>query len=289
MTNTKKINKKYNNKTKKRKLFSEIPIFFVRHGQSQNNVLDEMLLKKLNNGKINMKEFEYRSKNEIFSDPSLTSTGIKDSYKFGKYLKKYLNLKNRKLHIFTSPFKRTLQTTCNIIKPLYKNNYEVVVNPNIYENGGVYNYKNNKIFAPAPCMSADEIKKEFKYDVTMLPKKNNWYKLSFENNNKVVKRAQKLVNFIKSEKFQKMYKNKIVLFVMHNDFIDHVLKLLLNMKNQINKINLNNKSPELFKHPIVFDGVNVSSSLFTINSNGYISIKNIINSSYLKESKIKEI
>ena len=124
---------------------TNIPIFFIRHGESKNNKkfddydcnnADVNLMKKLKD--INME-----------SDPKLTDTGINQSLMLGVFLKNNMLQKNRKIIFYTSPFLRTLQTTKYIIKNFNIDNYEVIVHPDIYENGGS-NFINNNLEFEGP-------------------------------------------------------------------------------------------------------------------------------------------
>ena len=143
-----------------------IPVIFVRHGQSTNNTILEPLFMKEARGEITRDERERLWGENRVDDPELTGKGVKEARALGKYLKEALNFgesKSRNLHIYTSAFKRTLDTTKGIIESFDADEYKVQVRPDIFETGGVYiiNDKNLRD-GPGRCFSAADISSLYK-------------------------------------------------------------------------------------------------------------------------------
>lgn len=272
-------NKKRRNKSKKFKLSSYssgIPVFFVRHGESTNNVIQEPLIEKKMNNEITDEEFERIWKSNRMDDPDLTLKGKEQAIALGKYLKKGLNISNRKIHIYSSPFKRTLDTTDGIAKSFNKNEYKVTVRPDIFENGGVYSVNKNSELTEGECFSGSEIKNKYNYNVDLLPSAGPWYTGNREDDARSKMRAERVAKWIKSKEFRKENENKIVLMVMHGNFIDYLLKEIMNINAKLNFKTMS----EYEVHSIYFDTPNTATSLFVVR-NGKIIIKNICNVEHL--------
>ena len=208
---------------------SSTSIFFIRHGESENNIIEDVLIE--NKNKITKKKMLNIIKKKRKSDPNLTTKGVSQSKKLGRYLKKNIDV-NKKFRIYTSPFKRALDTTYNLLKPFKKKNYEVIVHPEIFENGGVYYINSqNKNIGSQECLSSSDIYEKYGYNVDLLLKKGPWYNKKWENEKESMKRVKKIVKWIKSIKFKKENYDNLVIFVMHADFINDLQKKLLNIND----------------------------------------------------------
>lgn len=224
-----------------------IPLFLIRHGESNNNYKEKDFIYDFNYDLKNKQLLQKLKDIDLEDDPSLTKKGINQALMLGVFLKNNLYLKNRKLVIYTSPFLRTLQTTKYILKAFNKNNYKVIVNPFIYETGGVYYIDDNlKLKGPGKCLTSDEIKTKFKFNVKYLDKEGQWYKKNYETQNESIKRAKNITEWIKSDVFKNKHKNDIVLFVIHGDFINLLNKEILDINNSDIKFDMSNTSTSLF-------------------------------------------
>jgi len=246
---------------------TNIPFFLVRHGESTNNVIDKKLKFDYDNNFYQNKEYISKLKNANYSsDPDLTKKGFNQASLLGIYLKNNLLLKNRKLIFYTSPFLRTLETTFAIIDSFNSNDYEVIVHPEIYENGGVTFINNdNKFDAPGKCLSSSEIKNKYGFNTDLLNNDNQWYTKEYEKKDLSIQRSKNIINFIKSKEFKEKNNNNIVFFIIHTHFMNLLLKEIMNN----NDLNLNFEIP------------NTSTSLFVLKEDNKLNIKFINNIEHL--------
>ena len=255
-----------------------IPVIFVRHGQSTNNTILEPLFMKEARGEITRDERERLWGENRVDDPELTGKGKTEARALGKYLKEALNFgesKSRNLHIYTSAFKRTLDTTKGIIESFDADEYKVQVRPDIFETGGVYiiNDKNLRD-GPGKCFSAADISSLYKgYDTSLLPVQGPWYVDGWENDTKSRERAYKVSNWIKSDEFRNMHNSHFVVFVMHGNFIDHLQKAILNIPGDPNLDSSTTNDHNV--QAVSFGTPNSATSLFTIFGNGRVSCRHI--------------
>ena len=257
-----------------------IPVIFVRHGQSANNVLWEALMQKVTKENIASSEIERMWGEVHLDDPDLTDTGINEAVQLGKYMKDGLDWRGRTLRFYTSPFKRTLDTTKNITRAFNKNQYDVMVHPDIYETGGVYfiNDKNLRD-GPGKCFTRSNIEDFYGYDASMLPSKGPWYTSGWESDSQSRNRSIRVSNWIKSREFRALHEDKIVVFVMHGNFIDHLHKAMMNIKEDttIDSTVTNDHTV----HPVSFGTPNTATSLFIVFDQGRISVRYIGNVAHL--------
>ena len=153
-----------------------IPVLFVRHGQSATNVLWESLMEKITKENVPRSEVERLWGEVHIDDPDLTKKGADEAVQLGNYIRGGLDWLGRTLRFYTSPFKRTLDTTDNITKAFSKEQYDVLVHPQIYETGGVYYInKQNLRDGPGKCFSRPDIERLYGYDASALPAEGPWY------------------------------------------------------------------------------------------------------------------
>ena len=186
-----------------------IPVMFVRHGQSTNNVILEPLLAQEAHGKISREDVETKFRKERVDDPPLTKTGVVEAKQLGKHLKKALVFnESGVVQFYTSPFKRTLDTTKYMLESFQTKEYNVTVHPDIFESGGVYMIDDhNRRVGPGKCYSANDIANIYKgYNVSLLPEDGQWYVDGWEHDGKSRMRAQKVATWIKSTEFVELYK-----------------------------------------------------------------------------------
>ena len=167
-------------------------------------------------------------------DPPITEVGIEEARELGRFYAQVFKATGSKLLIMPSPFFRTCQTC----QPLAKNlgqQAKVVVNPDIYENGGVYiagkDAEGNSIRdGPGECMSAADIREQFPgYDTHMLPQEGPWYTDGWENEEQSAERAERVAAWLKTPELHEEVGDQVLTLVMHGGFIDILVKAILGL------------------------------------------------------------
>jgi broad specificity phosphatase PhoE len=272
-------------------------ILTVRHGRSTNNDILEQLYQRHASGEITEHELEQTWLRTRTTDPNLTKLGQEEAIKLGCWIKDSNIVATRRLLIFTSPFKRTLDTTAGILSSLSattnNDDVEVVVHPFIYETGGVYvSSSEGRRVGPGKCMTASEISQSFpNYDVSLLPSKGPWYISSWENDATTNKRAVKMARWMKGSDHSSQQelsflpglrqfidatskagdqRGVLVLMVMHGDFINHLTKALCNIQNEDAYFG---KDKNVFENqPVNIRSANTATSLFSIARSGHVAV-----------------
>lgn len=249
----------------------QIPILFVRHGQSTNNPILERLVEKLRQGELTPAEFPKTWGEERVDDPDLTSIGKTEAMQLGKFLHAGLK-KKYKIVVYTSAFKRALDTTKSIVKLLPSDKCSVIVHPSIFEIGGVY-FVNDKgeRDGPGKCLTAKKIHEEFGYDVSMLPQNGPWYIDGWESDGKGRQRAKLIANWLKSAKFHKLHQNVLVILVMHAHFIDNLTKAMLGVEDDPSLDPLTTNIA--WSQPVFFVTKNSGTSLFLVSKEGRVFVQ----------------
>lgn len=248
-----------------------IPVLFVRHGQSTNNTILDPLSVKVKKGEISEAEKEKVWLESRSDDPCLTDLGKEEAKHLGNYLIKYLS-SDKRIVIYTSPFKRTCDTTLALYEKLnFVHETKVICHPEIYESGGVYININGVRDGPGKCLTADDIKTQYGYNVDMLPGEGQWYTKSWENDSQSRERAKKVATWLRSSAFHKENFGKLVILVMHGHFIDHLTKALLGIVDDPCKDFAASNGAK--RQPVVFKTANTATSLFNVSSSGQVCIR----------------
>lgn len=176
-------------------------LFLIRHAQSQNNALPE---------------------SRRVEDPGLTELGQQQAELLGEWIPQ---LKLTKL--FTSPFRRTLQTT----EPIRKaTSLTPLVKTELHEQGGCYRGHTLDSMRGAPGMNRAEIEETFSgYEVVSDFEGQGWWgSKPFENTRVARRRAGELLKWTQEE-FS--HTNERVAYVMHADikvfFLEHIYSVPL--------------------------------------------------------------
>ena len=112
-------------------------VLLVRHGESTNNVVMRRLFARRSREALAPREFERAWLRERVTDPDLTETGVREARQLGNWLSR-AGVASRRLLVYTSPFKRTLDTTRGILDGLGGSpKARVIVHTYIYETGVV--------------------------------------------------------------------------------------------------------------------------------------------------------
>ncbi len=194
---------------------SRLRVVLLRHGESQNNVLNEV------------SHQHYRENR--FSDPCLTDLGEKQAEATGAYFLEGSSPLLRGISkIYVSPFLRTLQTAKPVVEAL---KLPTEVWPEIFEVGGVFEGY-GQTATGARGMTRGTIEEMFPaYDASKVPA-DGWY---FGNTRETWAEAAVRVNKVAdrlrdmASECQESGKDDAVCLVVHGDFIDLVVSSLLNM------------------------------------------------------------
>ncbi|TDJ18126.1 MAG: histidine phosphatase family protein [Gammaproteobacteria bacterium] len=162
-------------------------LFLIRHAQSQNNAMPE---------------------SERVEDPGITELGHQQA----RYLAKRVG-ELRLTKLFTSPFRRTLQTTIPIVEA-------TKITPNVrvdlHEIGGCYSGHTPETIAGQPGMSRSEIEREFPgFNVAADINGQGWWASKpFESQESARHRA---IGLLQCTLDEFIHTDERVAFVMHAD------------------------------------------------------------------------
>ncbi|CAD7942059.1 unnamed protein product [Amoebophrya sp. A25] len=189
-------------------------IYFLRHGESTNNVRSDEALRE--------------------PDPGLTSLGTQQAANIGNYLSKLASYYNFK-QVFISPMKKTLATatplTTNLKSTPSTMGIHCEVHPLIYEYGGLFDEKygtskgmsrtDMKTMAPdvtVPQEDESRLSQQFKFPEDG---DSGWYEReSKETNEAYVERVKDVAEWLWTLE-------EASLLVTHGKFLDTLLKILL--------------------------------------------------------------
>ena len=263
-------------------------LIFIRHAQSQNNVIGET--------GVTAHEFEKRRSH----DAELSDLGVAQSTELGEGVKRTLlkqlaprmrQLPKTKTRVCLaiSPMKRTLLTAQPVIKALEALNSEgsihlpsVDVVPHIFENGGCYSEKDG-IFIGKPGLTKSDM-------LTFIPTaripdelhKGWWASSTRETEEELELRVTKTTEWIKSTACKDIH--DVLIVVSHQDFSCRCIRNLLNVQGMTWLYNTSFSSFTL--HPISNNGDTHGDSTLTqthnckvvidyINSVDHLSLENI--------------
>ena len=262
---------------------SPLHIMTVRHGRSTNNdILEDLFIQEMDDQITSEDRERLWLKNRVH-DPDLTQTGKEEAIKLSQWLKNSNITTVKRLIVFTSPFKRTLDTTSGLLSLLNSKNYSVIVHPELYETGGVYSTgSKGERTGPGQCLSAKEISTNFSdYDVSMLPITGQWYTKGWENDQESMARGTRIANWMKSKDIRHTIaataapddtRDVLVLMVMHGSIINHIQKAILGIKEN-KELYTTTTSNNYGKNQLVnFGTANTATSLFTI-SGGQVGVQ----------------
>jgi broad specificity phosphatase PhoE len=250
---------------------------FVRHGQSTNNPLYEGLQAEQLAGRLSHTQVQERWLADRTDDPALTALGAEEAEQLGTYLAgAFAPTPTARCVVYTSPFRRTLDTTAGILRTLTRQAastpVEVRVRPDIYETGGVYTTGAGGVrTGPGSCFSAAEISSLHGYDVSRLPSSGPWYTAGWETDAESRTRAASVARWLRSEAFGAEHAGQLVLLVMHGQFIDHLQKALFGIADDpsLDVAGANSwASQQLF-----FATPNTATSMFSVVPGGKLIVR----------------
>ena len=174
--------------------------------------------------------------------------------------------------VFTSAFKRTLDTTAAITREL-RQRPEVIVHPEIFETGGVYtDGVGGTRVGPGKCMSATEIATLFGYTTSRLPSVGQWYTSGWEPDGESRKRAGRVAQWLTSTGFRaEVGEGSLVVMVTHAHFIDHLSKALLRIPDDPTLDPPKKNDPG--KQAIFFATPNTATTLLQVTEHGQVVVR----------------
>jgi len=176
-------------------------LLLVRHGQSENNLLEAA------HG-AGEAFYEKRS-----IDPPLSKLGEQQALLLGKRLGAQLKASRQRLRLVCSSMKRAMQTVQPLALALQ---LSVTVHPDIHEVQGFFGAPN----AHGP--GRDQIQKQFPgFDATLVPEDGQ----GSETNAEAHARANRVIQLLRT--WAQSADEEIVVIVSHNDFISLLGRLLL--------------------------------------------------------------
>jgi len=220
-------------------------IYFVRHGRSSNNSLEENL-------RLHNKTQFYEAART--SDPTLTIEGIIQARKLSKILKPLSAAK-----VFTSPMLRAIQTADPISKSL---NSPSEIWVDLHEFGGMYELNDQGDYEGTGGLTKEEIQKKFPGTIVSESFRGFnhgwWSNPRPETRAEVDARAQRVAERLMKYAKENSGKVKYLWLVTHGTFLSLVLSALLNFK---------------VPKSIVIHHNNVGVSALLIEKSGLIRIK----------------
>eukprot|EP01123_Difflugia_compressa_P009320 TRINITY_DN3055_c0_g1_i4.p1 TRINITY_DN3055_c0_g1~~TRINITY_DN3055_c0_g1_i4.p1 ORF type:complete len:269 (+),score=50.86 TRINITY_DN3055_c0_g1_i4:784-1590(+) len=202
--------------------------YFVRHGQSTNNLLYELL--------VSHSRTQYYEHART-SDPPLTEQGLTQAKDLAKLLRP-----SPKSKVLTSPMYRALQTAQPITQAL---EVPMEVWVDLHEHGGMYEVDGKDTFVGVGGMTKEQILQKFPNTHLPEPFKSpcgGWYvSPTAESTNHALSRAdtivQRLIDFARSPLNKDI---KYVWIITHGTFLSMILPKLLKMGSSNIVIHHNN-------------------------------------------------
>jgi len=212
-------------------------LFIIRHGQSHNNLVD-----------FNAVSHEEYVTSRL-PDPDLTPLGWRQAEAVAQHVATAKTVDHAAgygifdrpgygiTRLYCSPMRRAMQTAQPIGKAI---GVDPEINVDIYEFGGMYSGDHHE---PEKClnhpgMTSSEIEKEFPgYIIPATITEDGWYKEgheSYEYFTDRIKRAARFLQKMAAESNSTHQTHEHVALVVHADFIDHLLKALLEQPVQPN-------------------------------------------------------
>ena len=206
-------------------------LLIVRHGESSNNVIMAKIFGanrvRLTSGDITMADAEREWLEQRSDDPSVSAKGFAEAQEFGNHYAELFRRSGSTPRVYCSPFLRTLQTA----QPFATlTGATVVLQPDIFEVGGVYNIDKatGGRGGPGECLTAAHIQEQYPgYDVAKLPAVGGWYTDGYETDAMAVVRARKVSAWLRSSALRAEVGDDVAVLVVHGAFINLLLLELL--------------------------------------------------------------
>ena len=201
--------------------------YFIRHGQSENNVLMDQLAYDLDN-KFDHQEYAHKRQ----ADAELSILGNQQAQKLGgfvfeKVLAEQIGLNEADFnrdefqftHLYVSPMIRTLDTALPIAEAL---DLDPIIWEDIHEQGGIWTQtEENDERLPQPGIDASTLKKQYpRFVIPASFNESGWWNLPYEEPEKCFERSGKVL-----EKLLEMHgdTDDRVAFVSHSIFFNCIM------------------------------------------------------------------
>ena len=103
--------------------------------------------------------------------------------------------------------------------------------PDIFETGGDYTGVGGVRNGPGNCLSAAQVRAQYGYDSSRLPRSGPWYSGGWESDTQSRHRAARVASWPQSEGFAAEVDGALVVLVIHGLFINHLAKALLRIRD----------------------------------------------------------
>ena len=266
-------------------------ILLVRHGESTNNVIMRRLFARRSAGQLTPREWERAWLRERVTDPDLTDAGAVEARRLGAWLRQAGVIASSPLLVYTSPFKRTLDTTRWMVDGLGGGEsggaVRVVVHPDIFETGGVYTSdgSGNRV-GRGKCLSGASIEARFPgFETFMLDRNQPWYQGPWETDRMCAARAARVAEWMRrgaafqrpgslgsrDEDTNAETAPPLVVMVMHANFISAILKALCGVQDDESRYSSTQNDPN--SQAVSFAVPNTATSLVDIDADGGVRIR----------------
>ena len=209
-------------------------VLLVRHGQSENNVIQERLSPMLARGEISSQEMWAMWMKERFDDPALTAKGKAEAVKLGNFYSRWIKKEGCGAKLFASGMLRAAQTAHPLSVALSQ---PVKLRPDIFEVGGIYGSDDGSrspMTTPGKTNTASELQSLFPtYIVCDLPQTGMWYTEGYESRPQAIERAAKVATWLKSPALHSEVGSDVAIMVMHADFLNLLVKSLLGTNQNV--------------------------------------------------------
>jgi broad specificity phosphatase PhoE len=204
----------------------------------------------------------------------------------GSYLSEGMR-RDAKINVYTSPFRRCLETTAGVLSALDRSeSVTVECHPRVFETGGVYTLDADRNRGgPGQCYTAAEIKaKHPSFGVSQLPEVGQWYTGGWEDDSAGRARALEVAAWLRSPGFYETHTGSVVMMVMHGHFMDTLQKALLGIAEDPSK---DGRGMNSFRGQAVqLATPNTATSFFDISSAGVV-VRWIGGVDHLKKSAVQ--
>ena len=283
-------------------------VLLVRHGESTNNVLMRRLFARRSAGQLTPREWERAWLRERATDPDLTAAGAAEARRLGAWMRRAgvgggqdglsTDVLTPRLLVYTSPFKRTLDTTRWMLDGLGggsesgTSGARVVVHPELFETGGVYTSdgSGNRV-GRGKCLSSASIKTMFPGFLTFMLEAGGdgdrpWYQGPWETDRMCAARAARVAGWMRrGAAFHRSGGRggraedgdaaetapPLVVMVMHANFISAVLKALCGVRDDESRYSSTQNDPN--GQAVSFAVPNTATSLVDIDADGGVRIR----------------
>jgi broad specificity phosphatase PhoE len=216
-------------------------VFFIRHAESNNNCLYDIIREKF--GDLPANRFEEELEKLHDPDCGISPRGQQQAHQLCEYLQanKLKTYKpgvstSQKYHILSSPMKRCLLTAQQVSIGL--GNLPVTVNPRFFESDGCYCTNHDGTTRGLPGMNAAQVESLFPHFKCLNGMENGWYHLPHkETSEQFSHRTYEIVDYLWHLHDEHHEDAGPVVVVCHGNVIREVISRLINTSALITHCN----------------------------------------------------